>query len=63
MFRLLNQSPSSYGPCDDVVAGLVIKHSISPEGHAEETGKRMLTSLLCDGISPEDASVLLSKKE
>jgi hypothetical protein len=59
MSRLLGQSPATYRERDDVVAGLLIKHQISPEYQREEEDKKIITSLLASGISPDDIKNLL----
>lgn len=53
MSRLLGHSPPSYRPRDDVVAGLLIQHRMSPEYQAEQASKRMLAEALLSGISPD----------
>lgn len=54
MSRLMGQSPPSYTERDDVVAGLLIKHQMSPKYKREQEGKRLLTDLLLSGMSPDD---------
>lgn len=53
MSRELGQSPPSYRECDDVAAGILIKHQMSPEGQREKKGKEMLAEMLASGMSPE----------
>jgi hypothetical protein len=53
--RLLGESPPTYREHDDVVAGIVIRHRMSPEYAREQDGRRLLASLLVGGISPDGA--------
>jgi len=57
--RIMGNSPPSYRERDDVVAGLLIRHRMSPEGKAEAERERMLADLLLGGMSPEEAKELL----
>ncbi len=59
MSRLLGQSPASYRERDDVAAGVLIKHQISPEGQREKEGDEMLAVMLTNGMSPDDLKALL----
>lgn len=40
---------------DDIVAGVVIRHQMSPEHEREQQSKKMLGKLLMAGFSPEEA--------
>ena len=59
MSRMLGQSPASYTARDDVVAGTVIQHQMTPEYKREQQGREMLAQLLIGGISPDDTKELL----
>lgn len=54
MSRLLGQSPSTYRERDDVAAGLLIRHRMSPEYQHEQESKRALADLLIAGLSPDE---------
>ena len=58
MSRLMGQSPSTYQECDDVAAGILIKHQMSPEGQKEQASKDMLAQMLRSGMSPDDIKSL-----
>lgn len=60
MSRILGQSPPSYRERDDVAAGLLIRHKMSPAGQKEESNKQVLAELLTSGMSPDDIKDLLS---
>ena len=57
--REMEKSPASYTQKDDVAAGLLIKHQMSPAGQREEAGKDMLADLLIGGMSPDAVKALL----
>lgn len=57
--RLLGQSPPSYREHDDVVAGLVIRHQMSPEGRRRRESDEMVAKMLIDGMSPDDVKALI----
>lgn len=57
--RALGQSPRSYAERDDVAAGIVIRHQMSPRGQAEREHSAMLARLLGAGMSPDDIRELL----
>ncbi len=59
MSRLMGQSPASYKERDDVVAGLLIKHQMSPEYACEQESKKMIAEMLASGMSPNDVKALL----
>ena len=44
---------SRHAKRDDVAAGVVIRHQMSPEGKAEQGQKEMLACILTDGVSPD----------
>ncbi|HSG61624.1 MAG TPA: hypothetical protein VLA24_09345 [Pseudomonadales bacterium] len=53
MSRMLGQSPTSYTERDDVAAGLLIGHQMSPAGQRERESKEMLANLIIGGMSPD----------
>ena len=59
MSRLMGQSPASYKERDDVAAGLLIKHQMSPEYAREQESKKMIAEMLAGGMSPDDVKALL----
>ena len=59
MSRLMGQSPASYKERDDVAAGLLIKHQMSPEYASEQASKKMIAEMLAGGMSPDDVKGLL----
>ncbi len=59
MSRLMGQSPSTYQERDDVAAGVLIKHQMSPEGQREQASKDMLAQMLRGGMSPDDIKALM----
>ena len=48
--RELGQSPPNYSERDDVAAGLLIRHQVSPEYAADEATKRMMAALFIMGL-------------
>lgn len=60
--RLMGQSPKTYRECDDVAAGLLIKHQVSPEYQREQEGKKIMAAMLAGGMSPDDLKGLLGKR-
>jgi hypothetical protein len=59
MSRLIGKSPASYTERDDVAAGILIKHQMSPEGQREEESKRAMAVMLASGMSPDDLKGLM----
>jgi len=57
--RVMGQSPSSYTERDDIAAGVLIRHRMSPEGKREEETDQMIAQLLATGMSPDDIKELL----
>jgi len=57
--RLIEQTPPSYRERDDVAAGVLIRHQMTPEYQREQEGERMLVEMLRAGLSPDDAKALL----
>jgi len=45
---------SSHDERDDVVAGLLIVHQMTPEYRNEQESRQMIASLLSSGLSPDD---------
>ena len=56
--RLMGQSPASYTEREDVAAGLLIKHQMSPEYRSEQESKKMIAEMLAGGMSPDDIKAL-----
>lgn len=52
--RIMGQSPPSYRECDDVAAGMLIRHKMRPEYKAEQEANQLMASLLASGMSPDD---------
>jgi hypothetical protein len=61
MSRALGKSPASYRERDDVAAGVLIRHQMSPEYKQEQESRQMMATLLAGGMSPDDASALMGK--
>ncbi len=59
MLRTMGQSPASYREHDDVAAGLILKHQMSPEGQREQESKKRMAAMLAGGMSPDDLKGLL----
>ncbi len=55
MSRLLEQSPDNYTEREDLAAGVIIKHRMSPE--------ELLVSKLESRISPDDLKNLLEQQD
>ena len=45
---------SSHDERDDVVAGLLVMHQMTPEYRNEQESRQMIASLLSSGLSPDD---------
>ncbi len=56
--RIMGNSPPSYREEDDVVAGLLILHRMSPEYRNEQESRQMIASLLAMGMSPDQVKEL-----
>ena len=59
--RVMGKSPATYTERDDVAAGLLIRHQMTPEYKREQESKAMLANLLRAGLSPDDLGSLLGK--
>jgi len=59
MSRLMGQSPTGYTERDDVAAGVLIRHQMTPEYRREQESKELLAHLLSNGISPDDAKAIM----
>lgn len=57
--RELKQSPQNYKERDDLAAGILIKHRMSPEGQAEKENNKLIASMLLEGLSPDTVKDLL----
>ncbi len=49
---------SNHRSHDDVAAGVVLRHKMSPEGKAQERAGQALAHLLCSDVSPDDLYTL-----
>ena len=54
MSRMMGKSPDSYTEREDVVAGVLIKHQMSPEYEREQESKELIAALLISGMSPDN---------
>ena len=54
MSRILGESPPSYRPRDDVVAGLLILHQMTPEYQVRKNEDELIANMLLSGLSPDD---------
>jgi di/tripeptidase len=59
MSRIMSRSPASYRDRDDVAAGVLVMHQMSPEYQAEQENKQLIASPLAGGMSPDDLKDLL----
>jgi hypothetical protein len=59
MSRILGQSPPTYRERDDVAAGVLIRHQMSPEYQEEQEAKKLMAELLASGMSPDGVKDLL----
>lgn len=62
MARMMGQTPSSYRERDDVAAGLLIRHQMSPEYARKRESDRMLAQMLTAGMSPDSIADLFGAK-
>ena len=62
MARMMGKTPSSYREEDDVAAGLLIRHQMSPEYARKKEGDRMLAEMLRSGMSPDSIADLLGRE-
>jgi len=58
MSRMMGNSPPSYTERDDVAAGVLIRHQMSPEYAREKERDNMLADLLAGGVSPDSLAGL-----
>lgn len=59
MSRMMGQSPASYTEREDVAAGVLLRHQMSPAGQRESESKEMIASMLIGGVSPDTLKALL----
>jgi len=59
MSRMMGESPESYTEADDVAAGVLLRHQMSPAGQRDRLGRDLMVALLTSGMSPENAKALL----
>ena len=57
--RAMGKTPPSYRECDDVAAGVVIRHQMSPEYEQEQKSNEMMANMLAGGMSPDDLKAFL----
>lgn len=50
---------SNHQPRDDVAAGVLIRHQMTPEYEAEQRSKRMMAEMLAHGVSPDGLKGLM----
>ena len=51
--RAMGQTPPSYRPRDDVAAGLLILHQMTPEYAEKQASDRLVAEMLVGGMSPD----------
>jgi hypothetical protein len=59
MARMMGKT--NYPPQDDVVAGLLILHQMTPEYQNDQRSKEMITGMLTAGMSPDDIRAMFGK--
>lgn len=52
--RMMGNSPASYTERDDVAAGVVLRHQMTPEYKQQQVAKKALANMLAAGVSPDD---------
>ena len=57
--RIMGQSPVSYKEKDDMAAGILIKHQMTPEYKRHKESERMMVDMLLSGMSPDDLKIFL----
>jgi len=45
---------SGHSERDDIAAGVILRHQISPQGQREEASNEILANLLASGMSPDE---------
>ena len=53
---------SAHSPRDDVAAGILVRHQVTPEYEAEQRSRRMMAEMLAGGMPPDVLSDLLGRK-
>jgi len=53
MSRLMGESPPNYTSHEDVAAGILIQHQMSPEYKREQQGEKLVANMLMSGMSPD----------
>jgi uncharacterized protein (DUF2267 family) len=51
--RAMDKTPASYTEKDDVAAGILIQHQMTPEYRQKKATDEMVANLLANGMSPE----------
>ena len=59
MSRLMGYSPASYTERDNMVAGMLIRHQMTPEYQQEQEAKELMAQLLTSGMSPDDVKSIM----
>ena len=62
MERMMGKTPPSYTERDDVAAGVLLRHKMSPAGRQEEESNRLMAEMLAVGMSPDTLGSLFGKK-
>ena len=58
--RALGQS--AHAERDDVVAGVLIKHKMTPEYEQQKRGDAIMAEMLVGGMSPDDLGALFGRR-
>lgn len=59
--RAMGENP--HGPKDDVAAGLLLQHQMTPEYAREQAVRQMMADMLAGGMAPADLAALLGVKK
>ena len=59
--RMMGKTPPSYTERDDVAAGVLLRHRMSPEYQRQREADDMLAALLVAGLSPDDIKGMAAK--
>jgi len=54
---------SGHDERDDIAAGVLLRHQLTPEYRREQEANRLLVELLAGGVSPDDAAALIGKRK
>jgi hypothetical protein len=61
--RIMGMTPPAYRESDDVAAGILLLHQMSPAGKREREADDLLASLLLGGTSPDIIHGLLKRPD